>query len=102
MAYIFTVYTRISAAICKQCCGAYLNTDFFFLKFWPVNMKKAVLLAGRIAISPAGSEEQINSFQQHRKALENALKPSKFSFSVYVVNGSFSEKYSLATPAGVD
>ena len=56
-------------------------------------MEKAALLAGRIAIYPAGSDEQINSFQQHRKALENALKASKFSFSV--VNGSFSEKYSL-------
>ena len=42
------------------------------------------------------SEEQINSFQQHRKALENALKSSKFSFSV--ANGSFSEKYSLGAP----
>ena len=74
MLLIFTVYTRISAAISKQPGGAYLNTDIFFF-----------LLAGRIAILPAGSEEQINSFQQHRKALENALKASKFSFSV--VNG---------------
>ena len=46
MLFILTVYTRISAAISKQPCGAYLNTDFFFC--WLVNMEKAALLAGRI------------------------------------------------------